>query len=118
LRNYYSSSLENLVSNSTFQLPNINTNTDSNNHTFFITVQDSKNTNKLIQLLTNNGIAAVNHFYPLHQSKFHSPNQNSKDFPNATNFNNTLIRLPLHHYLTLKEIDFIVEKINDYFSQN
>lgn len=118
LWNHYYASLENLDSDSTFKLPQINSLSRSNFHTFFITVRNENDTNKLIDYLNKNEITAVKHFYPLHQSKFHSANYNSKDFPNATNFNNTLIRLPLHHYLTIKEVDFIVEKINNYFGHN
>ena len=118
LWNHYYNSLEELASETTFQLPQINSKVTSNHHTFFITVQHKKETNPLIDYLVKNNIAAVKHFYPLHQSKFHSKNNNIKDFTNATQFNNTLIRLPLHHYLTVKEIDFIVEKIANFFNKN
>lgn len=108
---HYYHALEKLASDSTFQLPQINSTATSNYHTFFITVQEEKNTDALMEYLAKKNIATVKHFYPLHLSKFHSNNNNSSDFPNTKNFNNTLIRLPLHHYLTTKNIDFIVENI-------
>ena len=116
--NHYYKSLKNLVSDSTFNLPQIKPNSNSNNHTFFITIQNEKNTDSLIKYLNENNIAAVKHFYPLHQSKFHSKSNNSSDFPNTNKFNNTLIRLPLHYYLELDEVDFIVRKIGDFFNTN
>ncbi len=117
LWDHYFNALKGLASGSTFKLPEINSNATSNNHTFFITVQNENDTNELIDYLAKNNISAVKHFYPLHQSKFHSGKQSNNDFPNATRFNNTLIRLPLHHYLTFKEINFIVEKISIFFNQ-
>jgi dTDP-4-amino-4,6-dideoxygalactose transaminase len=116
LWNHYYSSLEKIASETTFQIPQVDVKANSNNHTFFITVQDKKDTNPLIEFLSKNNIAAVKHFYPLHQSKFHEVNNNSNDFPNSTHFNNTLIRLPLHHYLTVKEIDVVVEKVDEFFN--
>ncbi|MBL4668540.1 MAG: dTDP-4-amino-4,6-dideoxygalactose transaminase [Flavobacteriales bacterium] len=115
LWNYYNNSLKKIASESTFKLPQVNPN--FNNHIFFITVRNRKDTDTLIQFLVKNNISAVKHFYPLHQSKFHASNNNKGDFPNATEFNETLIRLPLHHYLTVKKIDFIVEKIDAFFTQ-
>jgi len=115
LWNYYYNQLSKLASNLTFSLPQINANTSTNNHTFFITLKDKKDTNPLIDFLGNNDIVVVKHFYPLHQSKFYSKKHNGNNFLNATRFNNTLIRLPLHHYLTFKDIDFIVERIGTYF---
>jgi len=118
---HYYNSLEKIVSDSTFKLPPstlIRVALNSNHHTFFIRVQNEKDLNPLIEHLSKNNITAVKHFYPLHQSKFHSENNNSSGCTNATQFNNTLIRLPLHHYLSPKNIDFIVEKIASYFSTN
>lgn len=115
---HYYNTLEKISSDITFKLSKIDSKAPSNYHTFFITLNNEENTNLLIDYLTKNEITAVKHFYPLHQSKFHAKNNKNGEFPNTEKFNQTLVRLPLHHYLTLNEIDFIVGKIGSFFNQN
>ena len=69
-----------------------------------------------LKYLNKNKINAVISYTPLHKSKagkeFHKDRPKLK---NSDKFINRIIRLPLHNYLTLSEVDYITKKIKEYF---
>lgn len=114
---HYYNLLKNLASKSTFELPSLSNYDEFNAHIFFITLSDENLTNKFIEHLRQNNIAAAKHFYPLHMSKNFPNSSSNKGYPNATKFCNTLVRLPLHHYLTKEDIEKIVTHIKSFFDK-
>lgn len=91
---------------------------DGNAHTFFINLINEGQKNALQEYLNNKGIKAVSHYYPLHLSKFGAKLTQHRDLPNSENFDQCLLRLPLHHYLKVEDIKFITQTIKEFFETN
>ena len=86
-----------------------------NFHAFVIVLKDKKREN-FFKYLKKYKINAVISYVPLHISKFGKKYLKPTDKLNNTNYlNNRIIRLPMHNYLSLKEIDYICDKIKYYF---
>ena len=86
-----------------------------NFHAFVILLREN-NREKFLKYLNKYNIKAVISYVPLHQSRagkiYKRPNDN---ISNTNNFAKKIVRLPLHNYLTLKDIDFVCDKIRKYF---
>ena len=86
-----------------------------NFHTFVIILKNDER-NRFLKYLKKNKINAVISYTPLHKSKAGKKYKLKKDNLYFTNnLVNKIVRLPLHNYLTFREIDYICLKIRKYF---
>ena len=86
-----------------------------NFHAFVIVLNKNKREN-FFKYLKKNNINAVISYMPLHKSKFGKKYYKSTaSLKNIYFLNNKIVRLPLHNYLSLKEVDYICGKIKLYF---
>lgn len=88
----------------------------NNAHMFYIKVRDLKERTALLQHLKNNGIGAVFHYVPLHSApagrkygRFHGEDIHT------TSESERLIRLPLYYGISAEQIEYIIEKIKEYY---
>ncbi len=109
--------LKKLHEHGIIELPVIPTNCKSNYHMFYIKTKDLTERTNLLQYLRDNGIYAVFHYVPLHTSpaglkygKF-----SSKDIF-TTKESEKLIRLPLFYGIKDDDINFIIEKIYNFYN--
>ena len=86
-----------------------------NFHAFVILLKNDKREH-FLDYLKKYKINAVISYTPLHKSKagkkFHV---NKPKLKNSDKFINRIVRLPLHNYLKLSEVDYISNKIREYF---
>jgi dTDP-4-amino-4,6-dideoxygalactose transaminase len=109
----------NMVRNSLgFRIPEIPKACNHNAHIFYLICKDKSTRDALIAFLGSYGTTASFHYIPLHRSpagqrlgRFHG-----KDVV-TTQLSQTMLRLPLFHSLKLKEVDYICEKIIEFFNQ-
>ena len=88
-----------------------------NFHAFNIILKN-KERNRFLKYLKKNKIYAVISYTPLHKSKAGKKYKLKKDNLYFTNnLVNKVVRLPLHNYLTFREIDYICLKIKQYFKK-
>ncbi len=94
----------------------------TNNHKYkynyhaFVIILKKNNREKFLDYLKLNKIQAVISYTPLHKSKAGKKYYSKKDNLNKSNLHiNRIVRLPLHNYLNIKEIDYISQKIKNYF---
>jgi len=86
-----------------------------NFHTFVIILKNEER-NRFLKYLKKNKINAVISYTPLHKSKAGKKYKLKRDNLYFTNnLVNKVVRLPLHNYLTFREIDYICLKIRKYF---
>lgn len=100
-----------------FQLPQIPDYATCNGHLFYIICNNRAQRTQLIEYLKANGILAVFHYVPLHNSPYYLPYHDGRELPYAERFHNCLLRLPLFFDLTHNEQLYIVQKITDFFEQ-
>jgi len=95
-------------------LPDIPKWAEPNGHIFYITFEQR---DKLINFLRKEGIITIFHYFPLHKSKFFSEFSDRRTLPNAERFSNTLIRLPIFYEMTDEQIEYVAEKIYEFFGE-
>ena len=95
--------------------PYIPSHTKHNAHLFYILLQNLEQRTKLINYLKENNIYSVFHYIPLHSSPAGKKyGKTSGKLENTNKISDTILRLPLHMYLTEDEISFVIEKIHDF----
>jgi dTDP-4-amino-4,6-dideoxygalactose transaminase len=89
-----------------------------NFHAFVILLKNNKREH-FLNYMKNNKINAVISYTPLHKSKAGRKFvQNKSQLVNSDIYIDRVVRLPLHNYLKISEIDYICKKIKDYFVKN
>lgn len=115
LWNAYAQELADLARQGHLVLPSIPAGASNNAHMFYVTCRSLDERTALIAHLKQNGISAVFHYLPLHRSPFYSTRHDGRDLPNADRFSDRLLRLPLFHDLTIKQIHEICDCIRVFF---
>ncbi len=97
-------------------LPTIPAECRHNAHMFYIKVRDLEERTSVISYLKENGIGAVFHYVPLHSSpagerfgRFHGEDRYT------TKESDRLIRLPMYYGLESSDVEYVCEKIREYF---
>lgn len=114
--NLYYTGLKDLENKGVIELPYIPKECKHNAHMFYIKVKDLEERTKLINYLKDRNISSVFHYVPLHSSKaglefgrFHGEDKYT------TRESERLLRLPLYYGLDKSKVQYIIDKINDFF---
>jgi len=82
----------------------------------FVIILKNYDREKFLKYLKKYNINAVISYVPLHKSKAGKMYKKKGDnLNNTNNFVNKVVRLPLHNHLSIKDIDFVCDKIKKYF---
>lgn len=102
-----------------FEIPKFNLFNTTNNHMFYLLLKNKNIRPKLISYLKKFKIETASHYEPLHLSiaakKFI---KNKIVLKNSEELSKKIIRLPLHHEISSKNIDFICKKIVLFFKKS
>ncbi len=114
--NKYYELLNDLVAEGLIELPYIPDECVHNAHMFYIKVKDIEERTSLISYLKDSGIIALFHYVPLHSSmagkrygRFNGVDQYT------TSESNRLLRLPMYYGLKDNDIEYVVDKIKQYY---
>lgn len=113
-RRYYQG-LKNGAEKGYFSLPVIPEFATNNAHMFYLVCHNIEERKKLIAHLKNNGILAVFHYLPLHKSPFFNKQNDGRLLFNADKYSDCLLRLPLFYELENYQVDYIIEKILQFY---
>jgi dTDP-4-amino-4,6-dideoxygalactose transaminase len=113
--NRYLENLTNSKVKNEIQLPIVPSFASNNAHIFYLVCKSENERNKLIEHLGRNSIQAVFHYQSLHNSPYYSDKHNGRNLPQADRYSNCLVRLPLFFDLSIKEVDFISDKIIEFY---
>ena len=115
--NQYHEGLKDLAESSFFTLPDVPDYATNNAHMFYMVCRSLDERTQLISFLRDKGVLAVFHYLSLHLSDYYrSVEQNIPELPNADNYSNQLVRLPLFYELSDEEVNYIVEQIHIFYS--
>lgn len=98
------------------ELPKIPAECKHNAHMFYIKMPDLQGRTKMIAHLVKNEILAVFHYVPLHNApagKKFGEFRGEDRF--TTSESNRLLRLPMYYGLERDDIDFVCEKVHEFF---
>lgn len=114
----YYEGLKELENKGLLELPTIPNGCIQNAHMFYLKVKDLEIRTKLMSYLKENNILSVFHYVPLHSSPagLQFGRFNGKD-EFTTSESERLLRLPLFYDLEELEINFIIQKILDFYAK-
>ena len=84
-------------------------------HLFVIIFKYKNDAADFIKFLQKNKISATFHYIPLHISKYAKKFINSKNLNITTTIFNKIVRLPLHSNISMRDLNYINNKIKFYF---
>ena len=87
----------------------------NNGHIYYIVCRNGNERMKLIEHLKKNGIQAVFHYQSLHKSPFYKNKYKGAELPNSDRYSDCLLRLPLYYDLKFKEVEYICEKVKEFY---
>lgn len=100
-----------------FLLPTLPSYATNNAHLFYIVCRSYKERQSLIDFLKQNGISAIFHYLPLHRSDFYRKKHEGPSLPYCDYYSRCLLRLPLFCDLPLTSVDYIINKIVQFFDR-
>ncbi len=112
----YNEKLEPLEERGLIQLPKIPEYASNNGNMFYIAAKNLDERDKLLKHLSRNNIHAVFHYLPLHTSPYYKDKHDGRELPNAIRFSEGILRLPFYYELSVKDMNYIVEKIYNFFN--
>ena len=114
--NQYKKELSCLEEEGKIELPTVPKDCVHNAHMFYIKTKDIDERTELIDYLKSNGILSVFHYIPLHSApagqkfgRFHGEDVYT------TKESERLLRLPLYYGLKEEEVDYICEKVKEFY---
>jgi len=115
--NRYYKALKILEEKGYIKLPYIPSYATVNGHIFYFLCNDNKTQQAILSYLKSNGILAVFHYLPLHESPFYENKYDGRDLPYSKMISENIVRLPLYYNLTNEEQDFVIESVIKFFKQ-
>lgn len=114
--NKYFSNLIELQNIGKLKLPFIPDYATNNGHMFYIVCKNLHERTELISFLQKNEINSVFHYLSLHKSQFYKSISNHLNLFNSDMYTDCLVRLPLYYDLKDNEIDYITNKIFEFYN--
>ena len=114
--NRYYERLRDLSERGLIELPCVPEECQHNAHMFYIKTKDIVERTELINYLKENGVMTVFHYIPLHTAPAGKKyGRFSGEDRYSTRESERLLRLPMYYGLTVDEIDFIVDKLFQFY---
>lgn len=114
--NRYMEGFKDMVSEGKIEVPFIPEECEHNAHMFYIKAKDIEERTRLIEFLGKNDILSVFHYIPLHTApaglkfgRFHGEDKYT------TKESERLTRLPLYYGLRDDQVDYIIEKVHEFY---
>ncbi len=115
--NRYNEGLSDLKEKGLIELPYIPSECTHNAHMFYVKTKDLDERTRFIDFLKKNDILSVFHYVPLHSApaglKFGRFNGEDRF---TTKESNRLARLPLYYGLENDKVDYIIDKVHEFYS--
>jgi dTDP-4-amino-4,6-dideoxygalactose transaminase len=118
LWNRYYDGLKQYTEKGHFSLPELPGYATNNAHMFYLVCNSMNERNFLIHQLREKGILAIFHYLSLHKSDYYLKASKMESLPNAENYEDCLLRLPLYYELKTEEIEYILSNILAFFESS
>lgn len=114
--NEYYEQLTPLAKSGVIDIPYVPSECKHNAHMFYIKTKDIEERQKLIKYLYENEINTVFHYIPLHSSPAGQKyGVFSGEDKYTTKESERLLRLPMHCFLSSEQVEYITDKINQFY---
>ncbi|HML85170.1 MAG TPA: DegT/DnrJ/EryC1/StrS family aminotransferase, partial [Bacteroidales bacterium] len=98
-------------------IPKLPNGATENGNMFFAVCRTNEERNQLLKFLTREGIHAVFHYLPLHNSPYFSPLHDGRELPNTIRFSENIIRFPFYSGLETEDIEWIAKTTAKFFAK-
>lgn len=109
---------ENLISMSNlgfFKVPFVPEYSSQNAHMFYIICKTIEERTNLIAFLQRKSIQSVFHYQSLHKSIYYKDKHDGRILLRSDHFTDCLLRLPFYNELSLSDVTYITESINEFY---
>lgn len=113
----YDNALKDLDARGHFSTPKIPTYAENNGHTYYIVCNSADERTSLLNHLSSLGIQSVFHYICLHDSTYFKDKHSGDNLINAKRFEQCLLRLPLHYYLSEEDVEFVVKGVRSFYAR-
>ncbi|RXK57436.1 dTDP-4-amino-4,6-dideoxygalactose transaminase [Lacibacter luteus] len=114
---HYFTALEPLQANGFIALPAVPSYAQHNAHVFYVLLPDANKRNSFIAFMQSKGIQVLFHYLALHRSPYMQAQQVNDHLPYAGQFEERLVRLPLHTQLSKEEQQKVINSVYSFFEQ-
>ena len=97
-------------------LPSVPKYATNNAHMFYLVCRSKDERTQLIEHLKLNNIYAVFHYICLHDSPYYKNKHDGREMPNAKRYEECLVRLPLWVNMTEKQVNYVKQKVLDFYN--
>jgi dTDP-4-amino-4,6-dideoxygalactose transaminase len=115
--NAYFTGLEPLAAQGLVRLPYIPTYAVHNAHMFYIICINGEQRVNLIRFLKEKGVHSVFHYLSLHESLYYKDKHDGRSLPLSDMYSDCLVRLPMYFELSAQQINYVIEQVHSFFSQ-
>ena len=112
--NQYNDGLSSL-NNIEIGLPNVPKYATNNAHMFYLICRTQDERTQLIEHLKQNNINAVFHYICLHDSPYYQDKHDGREMTNAKIYEECLVRLPLWVKMSKKEVNYVIQKVLEFY---
>ena len=112
--NKYNDGLKTLAKKN-ISIPYIPNYASNNSHMYYLVCNSLSERDSIISHLKKNNILAVFHYICLHDSPFFKNKHDGRLMPNAKRYEDCLVRLPLWVEMKETEVDYVIQKVLDFF---
>jgi len=114
--NKYYQGLKNLDNKGLIRIADESKVEGNNGHLFYLICDSNNERSRLIEVLKEKGIMCVFHYLSLHKSPFYESKHDGRELPNADEYSDRLLRLPLFYDITEDEVDLVIENIQEFYA--
>jgi len=111
----YDAGLQKLSQQGWLSLPSLPTYASNNGHLYYVVCRNLAERTQLIEFTRKNDILTVFHYLSLHQSSYYADKHDGRKLPRSDHYSDCLLRLPLYYELEDAQVQFITEKIVQFF---
>jgi dTDP-4-amino-4,6-dideoxygalactose transaminase len=112
---HYFERLKHLEEKGVLERPTIPPYATPNGNLFYVLCSNRQERDALIGHLRENGIHAVFHYLPLHESPFYRGKHGDRILPQARRYADCLVRMPLYYALTHEDVDYVCDHIEAFW---
>ena len=103
------------LKNIEISLPSLPKYATNNAHMFYLVCRNQDERTQLIEYLKQNNINAVFHYICLHDSPYYHEKHDGREMPSAKRYEECLVRLPLWVNMSEKEVNFVIQKVLEFY---
>ncbi|MBL4585510.1 MAG: dTDP-4-amino-4,6-dideoxygalactose transaminase [Flavobacteriales bacterium] len=112
----YADGLKPLIEKGSVREPYIPSYATNNAHMYYLVCNSLEERTGLIAFLTDHNIYAAFHYQSLHNSEYFEKLHDGRELIWADRYTSCLVRLPIYAELSLKQVDFIIEKVLEFYN--